>query len=48
MVKHINTMDSLNIYEKSHQINLISQITSLYGREIMDEIPVLEKLRVKI
>ena len=32
----------------SHHRNLNDQITSLYGREILDEVRELEKLRVKI
>jgi hypothetical protein len=44
-----NTMDCPNNSKKnSHHINLISQITSLYERVILDEIQVLENLRVKI
>jgi hypothetical protein len=40
---------SLNISENnSHHRNIINQITSMYGRKIMDEICDMEKLRVKI
>jgi hypothetical protein len=34
--------------ENRNHINLINQIISLYGRETLDKIRVLEKLRVKI
>jgi len=35
-------------HENSNHRNIFNQITSLYGRETLDEIRVLEKLRVKI
>jgi hypothetical protein len=35
-------------FENNHHENINSQIISLYIREILDEIQVLEKLRVKI
>jgi hypothetical protein len=37
-----------SITENPNHRNLINQIISLYGRETLDEIRVLEKLRVKI
>lgn len=45
----INTVVLPTISEHfSHHRNLNEQITSLYGREILDEFRKLEKLRVKI
>jgi hypothetical protein len=46
---NVDIMVSLDIFENnSHYRNLINQITSLYIREIMDEIRDLENLRVNI
>jgi hypothetical protein len=47
--KNVDIVVSPNISKNnSHHINIINQITSLYEREILDEIRDLEKLRVKI
>ena len=45
----INIVDlSTNSEHNYHHRNLNEQITSLHGREILDEVRKLEKLRVKI
>jgi hypothetical protein len=43
-----NTVVFPNIDENPHHRNLIDQIIFLYGRETLDEIRALEKLRIKI
>jgi hypothetical protein len=52
-LKHQRKIDNIVVLsnsekQNSHHKNLNYQITSLYGREILDETRVLEKLRVKI
>jgi hypothetical protein len=44
----INIVDPLNPPNNPSHINLTVQIHSLYGRETLDEIRLMEKLRVKI
>jgi hypothetical protein len=49
LTTNVDILVSLNISEnKSHHRKLINQITSLYGREILDKIHDLENLKVKI